>query len=113
MTHGLAGAPATDARWRLNPILRLHFRPLDGGWVVFEQLSGQVHAMDNLAAAALTCMEPGLAFDAPALQAALDAQFGIRLADAGAVHGLLRQFQQLGMLVPETQAHIGLRHVAG
>jgi PqqD family protein of HPr-rel-A system len=57
------------AAWRLNPAAQLHWRELDGEWVVFDQASGATHHLMPLAACALMCIEEAaLSTDALARQ---------------------------------------------
>lgn len=87
---------------RLNPKVQLHWRPLDGDWVVFEVLSGQTHHLDNVTAAILMCYESGDALALPVLLARLQSEFGL---DFGAqpstpVLAAVHQFSALGLIVP-------------
>ena len=44
---------------RVNPAVRLHWRHWDCDWVVFDETSGNTHAMGELAACALLCLDEG------------------------------------------------------
>ena len=48
-----------DARWRVNPLVQLHWRILDEEWVGFEAVSGESTVMDALEAAVMACFEEG------------------------------------------------------
>lgn len=43
--------------WMLHPLVRLHWRQIDGEWLVHEGLCGATHMIDLLSAAVLTCLE--------------------------------------------------------
>ncbi len=51
---------------RANPAVQLHWRHWDRDWIVFDEASGNTHAMGELAACALLCLDEG-AMDAEAL----------------------------------------------
>jgi hypothetical protein len=91
--------------WRLNPACRLHWRHLDGEWLVYETASGLTHQLDGIAACTLMCFES----DALDLDSLLN--LAARLLDtplddtlAGHVSVAVRQFRALGMLLVRTPA---------
>lgn len=99
------------ALWRLNPKINLHWRHLDGAWVLFEVLSGQTHQLDHASAAVLMCFESGQALTAAQLLAALRSDFGMLLHPAAndqcdhalashpTIAAALDQFIALGLIV--------------
>lgn len=48
-------------RWQLSGRARLHWRHLDGDWLIFDEASGQTLAADAVGAAALMALEEGIA----------------------------------------------------
>ena len=54
-SHGLT--IDTQAARQLNPRVRLCWRRIEAEWVVFEELSGQTHKLDDTSAAVLMCHE--------------------------------------------------------
>lgn len=46
-------------RWRLNPLVELHWRGWGDESVAFERVSGQMLACDALEAAVMACIESG------------------------------------------------------
>ena len=105
-------SPFDPAAWRLNPKICLHWRHLDGSWVVFEVLAGETHQLTHTAAAVLMCFEPGQALTLPALLGALRSDFELLLPPAvdravdntlaghPAIAAALDQFITLGLIVP-------------
>ena len=93
------------ATWRLNPACRLHWRHLDGEWLVYETASGLTHQLDGIAACTLMCFES----DALELDSLLN--LAARLLDTppdntlvSQVSEAVRQFQALGMLLVRSPA---------
>ena len=48
------------APWRLNPVVRLHWRDWGGDSVVLEERSGRIVQFDPLSAAVMACIEAGV-----------------------------------------------------
>lgn len=46
-------------RWRLTGLVALHWLHLDGGWVVYDEGSGQTLALDAVVAGSLMALESG------------------------------------------------------
>jgi PqqD family protein of HPr-rel-A system len=46
-------------RWRLSPLVSLHFRHWNDEWAIFDAGSGQTHLVDTLTAMALIVLESG------------------------------------------------------
>lgn len=96
----------TDAIWRLNPRVRLCWRRIAGEWVVFEQLSGQTHKLDDLCAAVLMCHEPLVPLGWPDLIHTLEAEFDFdTTADlAPQLLAATHQLAATGLLIPASLA---------
>lgn len=87
--------------WRLNPVIRLHWRDWGGDSVVFEELSGQTLQFDPLSAAVMACIESGVT-DLPTLGQQLADDLGT-VADGPFVESLctvLERLIRLGWIEP-------------
>ena len=93
----------TAERWVLNPQLVLHWRQIDGEWLLYDDLSGATHMIDYLSAVVLTCFESRVPQDMNDLiaQLATDLALDVTAALAAAV---VQQFLALDMLLPEIRA---------
>jgi PqqD family protein of HPr-rel-A system len=91
--------------WRLNPVIRLHWRDWGGDSVVFEELSGQTLQFDPLSAAVMACIEAGVT-DLSTLAGMLADDLGT-VADGPFVESLctvLERLIRLGWIEPATPA---------
>lgn len=89
--------------WRLNPVIRLHWRDWGGDSVVFEELSGQTLQFDPLSAAVMACIETGVT-DLSTLGRLLAEDLGT-VADGPLLDSLctvLERLSRLGWIEPET-----------
>ncbi|MES2714886.1 MAG: HPr-rel-A system PqqD family peptide chaperone [Pseudomonadota bacterium] len=88
--------------WVLNPSVVMHWRLIDGEWLVYEALSGATHMIDHLSAAVLTCFESRATLSMHELLALLatDLALEVTAAQAGTV---LQQWCALDMLLPATR----------
>lgn len=98
----MTDAGPSIASWRLNPVIRLHWRDWGGDSVVFEELSGQTLQFDPLSAAVMACIETGVT-DLPMLSRLLADDLGT-VADGPLVDSLctvLERLNRLGWIEPE------------
>lgn len=86
-------------RWSLNPLVALHWRRWDDGWVLFEEGSGSTHRMDDFAAAILrTLAEHGpLEEERLADHLLVELDVSAKPAERTGVGELLSQFGRLGI----------------
>lgn len=82
--------------WRLNPVIRLHWRDWGGDSVVFEELSGQTLQFDPLSAAVMACIETGVT-DLPSLGQLLAEDLGT-VADGTLIDSLCTVLERLSRL---------------
>jgi len=97
----MVDAGTSIAAWRLNPVIRLHWRDWGGDSVVFEELSGRTLQFDPLSAAAMACIEAGVT-DLATLGRTLADDLGT-VADASFVDVLctvLERLIRLGWIEP-------------
>jgi len=95
--------------WILNPRLQLHWRLIDGAWLLYEDLSGGTHIMDHLSAAVLNCFESRITFAMPDLLGELAVNLALDVTAAQAT-SVVQQLCALGLLLPDD--HPASRHVA-
>lgn len=95
-----------DAVWRLNPRIRLCWRRIVDQWVVFEELSGQTHKLDDLSAAVLMCHEPMDPLGWPDLAHRLEAEFecDVKAELAPLLLAATHQLAAIGLLIPASLA---------
>ena len=104
MTDSSLTVALRQAAYKLNPLIQLHWRQLDGDWLIFEVLSGQTHQIDKVTAAVLMCFEASTALSFAELLLVLAHEFGITVDDAGAppIASVLDRLAALGLITPPT-----------
>lgn len=85
-------------RWALRPKLALHWRHIDGEWLVYEDLSGATHMIDTVSAAVLTCFEASADLAMTDLLALLATDLALSIPPDQAATAV-QQFAALGLLV--------------
>lgn len=85
--------------WQINQRIELHWRQIDGEWLVFEGLTGATHLLDPLSAGVLMCFESGACLSTDQLLQELSG-LGMTSVSADAASKVVGQFGALGMLLP-------------
>lgn len=102
---GMTAAGPSITAWRLNPVIRLHWRDWGGDSVVLEERSGRTLQFDPLSAAVMACIEAGVT-DLSTLGRMLADDLGT-VADGPFVDSLctvLERLQKLGWIEPPVPA---------
>ena len=104
MTDSSLTAALRQAVYKLNPLTQLHWRQLDGDWLIFEVLSGQTHQIDKVTAAVLMSFEAGEALSFAELLLVLGDEFSVIVDGAGAapIASVLDRLSALGLIQPST-----------
>lgn len=89
-------------RWALNPLVQLHWRQIDGEWLLYEDRAGATHMIDHLGAAVLTCFEARVPLAMTDLLAQLGTEFALDVAPDQAAT-VVQQFCALGLLLRTDQ----------
>ena len=86
-------------QWRLDSLVELHWRQLDGEWLVFDSGSGDTHHFDVISAAVLICLEAG-AEDPSSLCEVLAEELQLSKSEelSGRIEGLLEQLLRLRLI---------------
>jgi PqqD family protein of HPr-rel-A system len=86
-------------QWRLDPLAELHWRQLDGEWLVFESGSGDTHHFDLISAAVLICLE-AKALDLGGLCEVLAGELQLSNDEdlSARIEALLEQLLKLGLI---------------
>ena len=96
----LAEGVSAATQWRLNPKADLHWRQLDGDWVVHENRSGMTHQLGALRAAVLMVFETGTVLGLAGLQHSLATEFGLVDLGHDALHDLVKPLCQIDLPLP-------------
>lgn len=83
----------------LHPQVALHWRQIDGEWLVYEDQTGATHMIDGLSAAVLTCFESRTDLSMTDLSAQLATDLALNVAP-DQLATAVRQFSALGLLLP-------------
>jgi PqqD family protein of HPr-rel-A system len=85
--------------WRLDSLAELHWRQLDGEWLVFDSGSGDTHRFDVISASVLICFEAGV-HDVTGLCEVLAEELQLSKSEdlSGRIEGLLEQLLRLGLI---------------
>jgi PqqD family protein of HPr-rel-A system len=88
-----------DLQWRLDILAELHWRALDGEWLLFDSGSGDTHHFDLVSAAVLMCLETD-AQDLRSLCTVLTSELQLSNSDdlAAKIDGVLGQLLKLGLV---------------
>ena len=85
--------------WRLDSLTELHWRQLDGEWLVFDSGSGDTHRFDVISASVLIRLEAGVQ-DVISLCEVLAGELQLSNSEdlSGRIEGLLEQLFRLGLI---------------
>lgn len=86
-------------RWCVHPQAALHWRQIDGEWLIYENSTGVTHMIDHLSAAVLTCFESCADLAMPELLDQLNTDLALD-ATPDQVATAVRQFCAIGLLLP-------------